>query len=82
MQRVIDMEERIAFLQQKITSLRITDTHEIQNIIVYVITLSQDILRVSDDVSRDEYISLMDDTYTNLMNKIDTFIIPTEQWVT
>ena len=73
------MEERIAFLQQKITSLRITDTHEIQNIIVYVITLSQDILRVSDDVSRDEYISLMDDAYTNLMNKIDTFIIPTEQ---
>ena len=79
MQRVIDMEERIAFLQQKITSLRITDTHEIQNIIVYVITLSQDILRVRDDASRDEYISLMDDAYTNLMNKIDTFIIPTEQ---
>ena len=73
------MEERIDFLQQKITSLRITDTHEIQNIIVYVITLSQDILCVRDDVSRDEYISLMDDAYTNLMNKIDTFIIPTEQ---
>ena len=79
MQRVIGMEERIAFLEQKITTLRITDTQEIPNLILDVYTLSRDILRVDEDMLRDEYISLMDDIYTNLMTKIDTFIIPTEQ---
>ena len=79
MQRVIGMEERIAFLEQKITTLRITDTQEIPNLILDVYTLSREILRVDEDMLRDEYISLMDDIYTNLMTKIDTFIIPTEQ---
>ena len=79
MQRVIGMEERIDFLEQKITTLRITDTQEIPNLILDVYTLSRDILRVDEDMLRDEYISLMDDIYTNLMTKIDTFIIPTEQ---
>ena len=79
MQRVIGMEERIAFLEQKITTLRITDTQEIPNLILDVYTLSREILRVDEDMLRDEYISLMDDIYTHLMTKIDTFIIPTEQ---
>ena len=71
--------ERVHMLQQNIQGLERTDIHQVPIIVTDLLSLSQDILRIDNNTLRDEFIPLIDDLYTSVMNKIDTFITLIEQ---
>ena len=71
--------ERVRMLQQNIQGLERTDIHQVPIIVTDLLSLSQDILRIDNNTLRDEFIPLIDDLYTSVMNKIDTFITLIEQ---
>ena len=71
--------ECVHMLQQNIQGLERTDIHQVPIIIHDLLSLSQDILRIDNNTLRDEFIPLIDNLYTSVMNKIDTFITLIEQ---
>ena len=71
--------ERVHMLQQNIQGLERTDIHQVPIIVTDLLSLSQDILRIDNNTLRDEFIPLIDNLYTSVMNKIDTFITLIEQ---
>ena len=79
MEHTANFQLRINDLHQNITALQYTDTEAFPGILIDLLSLANDIRATNNDNLCSQYTPQLQNMYTYLKNKINTFITPLEQ---